>query len=154
MPREWRLIDGFERYAVSSDGLVYSLITKRVLSPGWQTGGYLFVGLRRDARGHNRKVHVLVAEAFIGPRPKGLVINHIDGDKLNNRVENLEYVTFTENIRHAVSLGLRGKLSPEDAGHIRADRAAGETCRSIAERYGVHQTLVSMIARNKVWRAA
>jgi len=154
MAREWKSVAGFAGYDVSDDGLVYSRLTGRVLSPGWQTGGYLFVALRRDGRTHNRKVHALVAEAFIGPRPSGLDVNHIDGDKRNNRVENLEYVTRRQNIHHAVELGLRGKLSMQAANDIRALVAAGCTQQSIADQYGVHSTLVSQIVRNKVWRAA
>jgi hypothetical protein len=58
--------------------------------------------------GHNVSlyVHQLVAEAFIGPRPKGRELNHKDGDMTNNIVANLEYVTHRENIQHARRLGL------------------------------------------------
>lgn len=58
--------------------------------------------------GKNRQkyVHHLVAEAFIGERPGRLVINHKDGDKTNNSLYNLEYITHAENIQHAVSSGL------------------------------------------------
>lgn len=52
-------------------------------------------------------VHSMVARAFIGPRPQGMTINHIDGCKTNNRADNLEYVSPTENIRHAIANGLK-----------------------------------------------
>ena len=63
--------------------------------------GYLTVRLHRNAKLAERGVHTLVAGAFIGPRPKGLVINHKDGLKSNNHPSNLEYITNAENIRHA-----------------------------------------------------
>lgn len=143
-------------YEVSNTGLVWTRHRNAVLSPGWQTGGYFFVGLRRDGRSHNRKVHALVAEAFIGPRPCGLDVNHIDGDKRNNRVENLEYVTRQENVRHAFELGLRlrGKLSMQAANDIRADYASGATQASLAKRYGVSTPTISSVVHNKTWRAA
>lgn len=141
-------------YEVSNTGLVWTRHHNAVLSPGWQTGGYFFVGLRRDGRSHNRKVHALVAEAFIGPRPCGLDVNHIDGDKRNNRVENLEYVTRRENVRHALDLGLCGKLSMQAANDIRADYASGATQASLAKRYGVSTPTISNVVHNKTWRAA
>jgi hypothetical protein len=52
-------------------------------------------------------VHSLVLTVFVCPRPTGMICNHIDGIKTNNRVENLEWVTYSENIRHAYGMGLR-----------------------------------------------
>ena len=54
-----------------------------------------------------RYLHVLVAEAFLGPCPKGKEANHRDGDRKNNAASNLEFVTHSQNVRHALRLGLR-----------------------------------------------
>ena len=69
--------------------------------------GYMQVGLSIDGKTATRYVHGLVAEAFLGLRPTGYDVNHIDGDKANNAVLNLEYCTRSENHRHAFRIGIR-----------------------------------------------
>lgn len=109
---EWRpFLEGF--YEVSNIGRV------RRAKPGVNTSvgrlkvtrarsenGYCLFGAFVEGRRFEILVHRAVAEAFIGPCPDGYQVNHIDGDKLNNRVENLEYVTAAENMAHAKRLGL------------------------------------------------
>lgn len=70
------------------------------------SGGYRMVRLKIAGRLTEARVHALVAEAFLGTRPTGLVVNHKDGCKTNNTVENLEYVTPAENAQHAFAMGL------------------------------------------------
>lgn len=146
---EWRPVRDFPGYYVSDTGLVYSSRRDRVMSPGWQYGGYLFVALRRDGRTFNKKVHALVAEAFIGPRPDGFVVNHIDANKRNNRASNLEYLTPGDNVRHAAALGLMSKLSDNEVACIRYCYSRGESQTSIAKRYGVTQSYVSQLVLYK-----
>lgn len=112
MTPELRSVDGCPDYAVSADGRVWS---KRK-GHGWQElslspngiPGYLKVKVI-DTRGRvlTRKVHVLVAAAFIGPRPLGLDVNHLDGDKSNNAARNLEYCSRSRNMRHSYEIGIR-----------------------------------------------
>lgn len=71
-----------------------------------------------------RSSHSMVTEAFLGIRPKDLTVNHIDGDKLNNSKENLEYITRTENIKHAVKLGLHVASDPKRSGRYKDGRCA------------------------------
>ncbi len=61
-----------------------------------------------------RSVHQIVSDKFLGVKPEGLVVNHKDGDKKNNRYENLEYITITENIRHAIENGLHVCCDPNN----------------------------------------
>lgn len=68
--------------------------------------GYLRVTLSVDGKRRNLFVHHLIAEAFHGPRPDGLQLNHRNGIKTDNRPENLEYVTAKENMQHAIRTGL------------------------------------------------
>lgn len=64
--------------------------------------GYKCIQLKRDGKRITKLFHHLVAEQFIGPRPEGLIVDHIDRNKLNNNVSNLRYVTYTENNRNTV----------------------------------------------------
>lgn len=104
----WRVI--FVDYLVSNLGRVKSLKNgkEKILSPFKASNGYLRVSLSIDGKQKNFAVHRLVAMAFI-PNPKNKSqVNHIDGDKLNNCVENLEWVSSKENMRHAFRTGLNG----------------------------------------------
>lgn len=104
---EWRDIAGYTRYQVSSHGRVWSGVTKRVLKPAPTSKGYLSVALYDGSspkRPRSCCVHDLVAAAFHGPKPAGLTVDHIDGDKQNNQATNLEYVTQSENHRRAYRL--------------------------------------------------
>lgn len=81
----------------------------RELSQFLNPSGYL----RLKMNNKNVQVHSLIAELFHGKRPENLVVNHIDGNKLNNHPNNLEYVTIAENIRHSIEMGLHVCNRPE-----------------------------------------
>lgn len=105
-------VEGFDfKYTITSEGDFYSWKSgQKVISKLNPSGerGYLYktVNLIKDGRPVARKIHRLVAQAFI-PNPENkLTVNHIDGDKLNNRVENLEWATLQENAWHAWETGL------------------------------------------------
>lgn len=120
MTEEWLPVRGYEGlYEVSNLGRIRSyhkwrgrggiVPQLRKLYP--QPKGYLQINLSKDGHQKWLLVHVLVAEAFIGPRPEGLEIDHIDTNKGNARVDNLEYVTRSENHRRAYRMGLVRKPS-------------------------------------------
>jgi len=96
-------------YEVSDTGLVYSIAratTRGGLMKFIDDGrGYQFVGLTRAGKQRRYSVHSLVAGAFIGPRPKGLVIRHLDGDPSNNWAYNLTYGTQAENMQDMLRHG-------------------------------------------------
>ncbi len=107
---EWRVIEEFPDYAVSNLGRVKSFkkhdgLIGRMLSPGNNGSGYLYVHLCYHNKSHRKYVHILVLESFVG-KIDGLQTNHKNGIKLDNRLENLEWVTPSENIRHAYKKGL------------------------------------------------
>jgi len=105
---EWRSIAICPRYEVSDRGRIRNAKTGKILKLGLQRHGYLCVAV--SFSGNNRKYLKPareVAQAFIGDRPKGYQINHKNGVKTDNRVENLEYVSPGDNLRHAVNHGLK-----------------------------------------------
>lgn len=117
---EWRAVVGFEGfYEVSSHGNVRSVDRQVNCSRGTKTRlwrgkllnkllggpGYHQVSLSCYGQTYKVYIHRLVADAFIENRNE--TVNHIDGDKLNNKVENLEWITYSENNKHAFKLGLK-----------------------------------------------
>lgn len=85
----------FEDYEISNFGNVRRL--NKMLRCSRHSQGYRYFQLKRNDRRVNYLVHHLVARAFIGDRPKGLIIDHIDRDRTNNHVDNLRYTTYKEN---------------------------------------------------------
>ena len=107
----WLPVVGFESmYIVSNTGRVKSLRRNKMLAQNPSgTSAYMYVKLTVQRKLHNRSVHRLVAQAFVpNPNCKPMV-NHIDGNKLNNNACNLEWVTCSENHRHAFAIGLKTK---------------------------------------------
>lgn len=109
---EWRPIPGFDGYEISDLGRVRSWrpCTRSkslpyVLNPGIGDAGYPVVTLQGPTKKALRRVHRLVGEAFLGPRPAGMETRHLNGDKLDNRVANLRYGTKGENAQDAVRHG-------------------------------------------------
>jgi len=115
----WKDIPGYEGlYQVSNYGQVKSIREKdslgrrratRILKPQTNKKGYLHLALSKGDTYKHYLVHRLVAEAFIGERPNDCEVNHIDENKANNRADNLEYVTHTENVRHGTGIDRRSK---------------------------------------------
>ena len=114
--QDWKPIDGYEGlYEVSPHGAVRSCkritvdgkhLSTKILNGGCYPNGYEFVCLRKNGHNRNRMTHRLVAEAFIQNPHKLPCVNHMDGNKHNNDVANLEWCTHSENRRHAYITGL------------------------------------------------
>lgn len=105
MEEIWKTIKGFENYKVSNTGKVYSLAKNKVMKPWIVNSGYYVLTLVDSGVSKNMSVHRLVAKAFI-PNPLNKEqVNHIDGNKLNNNVDNLEWTTPSENVNHNKVLG-------------------------------------------------
>ena len=126
--------------------------------------GYLRVSLNvGDGRWRAFTVHSLVALAFIGPRPEGQHVGHLNGDHLDNRPENLSYVTPKENEAHKLSHGRRvigekqpkAVLTDETVRWIRKHYKSGDRefgASALARRFGLHNTTVLFAATGKTWR--
>lgn len=102
-----RNVNGYEgHYQVTSLGRVYSKMTGRFLRPGVSNAGYETVVLCVAQKRETLTIHRLVACAFLGTPESKMDVNHIDGNKRNNRLDNLEWVSRSENIAHAFRTGL------------------------------------------------
>lgn len=97
---EWRDIKGYEgKYQISNLGRVRSI---RIRAYTEKDNGYRYVTLNKNGANHNFFIHRLVAEAFLGEIPSGYVVNHIDYDRANNCLDNLEIITQKENVWHSI----------------------------------------------------
>lgn len=147
MAPQWLPVPGLEdRYEVSDQGHVRSLRRGNRFLGSDVCRGYKRVTIHCPVRGqHTRYVHTLVAEAFLGPRPEGMECNHLNCDKLDNRVENLQWVTRSENNRHMVNNKRRkGQVLTE--GSARLMRCLGKLGRfktkELAEMFNVRPHVV------------
>lgn len=158
-------------YEVSDTGLVRSISRVdrcgtfkkgRILKAYVAPNGYELVGLHYDRLVKTYSVHRLVARAFLGE--SNLQVNHKDGDKRNNRLDNLEYVTPQQNIKHSVDAGLRKSRRGELGAGAKLNRSQVDEIRhlvtqtvikrsDIAALYGVSPRTIYDISRNKSWKA-
>lgn len=147
------------KYEASSDGHIRNKQTGRVLKEFAGKGGYM----RTQFDGKTRAVHRVIADVFIPKEPGKEFVNHKDGNKRNNSVENLEWCTRSENMKHAYAHGLksssgelngRSKLTVENVRTIKAiyrkgDKDCGAT--ALAKRYGVARQTICAVASGQNW---
>lgn len=171
---EWRIVSNHVGYEVSDCGRVRSwrnpgkaaglAASPHLLKPTSTKHGHLYTTLAEPRR--KEYVHVLVAAAFIGPRPTGMQVAHGDGNGSNNRVGNLRYATPTGNSldRNAHGTMLRGeqvhgatltadlvtRIRDEYGPHARY-RKGLVTQRYLAAKYGLRQTHIQRIVSGRAW---
>lgn len=147
-------------YLVSNQGRIKG-IRVPFLSPTANSDGYLITSLPTINGRSWASVHRVVYETFNGDIPKGMVINHKDGNKQNNHIENLEICTPSENTIHAYATGLafgkagednsQAKLTAEQFLQICELLMEGATNKEIAELFGLHDRYASLIRHKKRW---
>lgn len=157
MHEEWRRVVGNDSYEVSSLGNVRRAVAGdsnfakagRHLRPSRNTR-YSIVVLYSQHKGRAVKVHRLVAAAFIGPCPEGHEVNHINGERHDNRAENLEYVTPRQNVRHTFRALRHGsaRLSPNLAAYIRSSPLRGA---ELARQLKVSPATISETRSGQIW---
>lgn len=153
---EWRMIEGFPGYWVSNVGRVKSLKRRysKILSPG-SDKGYLFVNLHSDGIQNVIKIHSLVAVAFLGKCPDGYEVNHIDLNRSNNRVSNLEYTTPAGNIQHAARNGVMGNTGELNVSRMIEEYKGKElTVNEIARRHGISANTCMRILKGETFYSA
>lgn len=146
---------------VKSNGVCYTRVSK-VLKPAISEDGYYKGSVCVNKKIKPYKIHRLVAEAFCKGYKKGLEVNHIDGNKLNNNANNLEWVTRSENVKHAVRTGLlpvtRGSqrtqatINENQVRQIKKLMAQGVQRKIICEQVGCSIHVYKDIQRGKSWR--
>jgi hypothetical protein len=163
----WKDIAGYEGlYQVSNMGNVKTMPRlhrtdrpyvkqERLLNPPINVTGYKQATLYKDKKGVIHSVHKLVATAFLERQPHDQVVNHKDGNKQNNHVENLEWCTYGQNQSHAIRTGLikmrRGqafidaRVAQEKRPAIYARYLAGESRANLAKEFGVVRQTISNI---------
>ena len=157
----WKPCPGFDAHEVSSQGRIRRSRNHRILCGQVDAHGYLQVRLSTHGKQATRRIHRLIALAFIGPRPRLLQCHHLNGNKTDNRARNMGYVTCKENLRHASETGLlkprlgeansNAKLTDGAVADIRQCAASGQSLRSLAREYGVCKSTVRRVIQRETW---
>lgn len=101
MQEEWKVCVMHENYEVSNMGRLRYGLTRHICKLFCHPNGYTSYTVNRTGKKRNMFIHKAVALTFLGPRPKGFVIDHIDKDRTNNRVDNLRYISYSENSKNS-----------------------------------------------------
>ena len=178
MKEVWKTVFGFDDYLVSNCGRVktksrklrylhavtgneHFRISEERLMKVYKNDntGYKFVQLYKNKKSKNKTIHRLVAETFI-PNPDSLCcVNHMDGNKHNNRIDNLEWCTNEYNHRHATETGLiakgvnvaSSKLNDRCVYAIKELLKIGFSHSQVAEVFNVSRSTITLINTNKTW---
>ena len=162
-------IQGYEGlYSITKEGEIWSHITHKHLKTSLSGKGYKATKLSFEGKSITVRIHRLVAQTYI-PNPENKPqVNHIDGNKLNNHVSNLEWVTGYENMYHAKNTGLlatkangkrtnrytqKPKLSAEDIQYIidtYVKRHKKFGCVALAKQFGVNRSTISKILNKNI----
>lgn len=158
----WKDIIGYDQYQVSNYGRVKTTANsatrkERILKPLKHPRGYFRVALWKDNKSKFFFIHRLVAEYFMDNPESKPTINHIDGDKSNNHIDNLEWSTYRENMNHAVenrisACGERNGRSKLTQVQVEEIRNSTLTSVELSTIYGVHKSNINRIKRKEGWK--
>lgn len=137
------LIPGYDCYYASNMGRILSKKSGKEIIPHPNSNGYLRINLRKDGKRRCYYVHRLVMSAFCGE--SDMVVNHINRNKTDNRLCNLEYITQSENVKHSS----RRKLTEDDYKEIIRLKQNGHKREEIAEMFEITKCYVNTICRTK-----
>lgn len=150
-------IENFNSYEINRNGEIFSSYTNKLMKYQIDRKGYFRVTLRKNNKAHTVLVHRLIAKAFLPTEDYTQTVNHKDGNKLNNQLDNLEWMSLSDNVIHAYDTGLNSskgennnnsKLSNEKIEFIRASK---EPSSLIAGMLGIHPSTVRKIRNKKLW---
>lgn len=143
----WKPIRNFPSYNASSEGRIMNVRTQRIMKTFVNSKGYELVCLRKNNQQYTVKVHKLIADTFLGENP-GLDISHKNGDKSDNRAENLKWSTRSEAIRDSF---LHGRRLPPRRTRVRVIETNDifETLIDCANAVGCDRTSISRCLAGK-----
>ena len=124
----------YQNYEVSNTGVVRNIKKKEPLDPNPGTNGYqkISIAMGKGQKGITKEVHRIVAETFKPNSNPGLVVDHIDGDKLNNHIDNLQWVTQKQNLKKAKRKGTnQPRLTQSQIDEIVVSRKDGKSFNKI-----------------------
>jgi len=158
----FKKIKGFENYYISNTGILINSSNK-ILRTRLDKDGYEIARLFYKVKVFYKKVHRLVLIAFEGENCLRRIVNHKDGNKTNNKLDNLEWATTKENVQHMYRTGLKkigmhyncgekahkAKLNKEI---VLCIRKSNENALFLSEKYGVTRNTIYYILNNKTWK--
>lgn len=159
----FEIIKDFPNYMINKKGEIYTLNRNKMLSQKQDKDGYFYVGLCKNGTVSTKRVHRLVLLQFCPiSNPQDYVVNHIDGNKQNNNLDNLEWCTPYENLLHAIRIGIynpngegnsHAKLSNKDVSEIRRLYKAGYKIADIQKIYNtVTWENIKLIVTNQTFK--
>lgn len=169
---QWKEIQGFENeYLISNYGRIKSktrvyhcgtnhsvqkTIEEHILHVFFRKDKYVGVTLKKNGKSFSREIHRLVAEAFIPNQEKKEQINHKDGDKHNNKVDNLEWITRSENALHSYfklgNIKYKRNFSEQEIKEIKGLYLQGQSKNQLAKQYFCSRTTIKRIIENKSYQ--
>jgi hypothetical protein len=170
----WKTIDDYPDYQASTFGNIRSIdktveridgrsmrIKGRILKPEISNAGYFLVSVVKERRSYKKTIHRLIAKTFIKNTKNDKEVNHKDGNKLNNILVNLEWISPKENIQHAIKNGkfkIQGefanfaKLKEKDVYEIVDKLRHGVKYKIISKKYNISKTQIWRIKYKKNWK--
>lgn len=156
-----KVIPGFPNYRITPNGQIWSGTKYKWIKPCENKKGYLCVTIVGQRRLFC-KVHRLVLETYVGPCPVGMETRHLNGNKQDNRLENLCWGTHQENMRDTIVHGISGSPKGELAGKSKLCREQVKvifhayhdgigTLKELAHAFSVHLGTIHLIVRKKTW---
>lgn len=169
---EWRDIPDYEGlYQISNHGRFRGMprndainrrLPERYIQPNKRTDGYYTIHLWRGGKRQQKKMHVLVMLVFVGQRPEGAHINHIDGNPSNNRLDNLEYCSPSDNTLHGFRIGThvpargekhgRSRYTNDMVREMRVLYKGGASSGEIAKKFNVSRSGVYRVVMYDTWK--
>lgn len=158
MTEIWAPFPSDHKFSVSNFGRVKNVITGNIRKPSNGGAAYQVICAgKRDGKNVAYYVHAMVLEAFIGARPKGMTCSHLNGNRKDNRLDNLIYESLADNIKRKIEHGTENfgekngsaKLTSKDVDEIRRD--VKSTHKKLAEKYSVSFQQISRVRRGDNW---